>query len=100
MDPSTWAGTIGAIGSCLTATALVITARADSRRSRRLETKVDEVQATGETTHKIVNHQHDLMVQEAKDRKDYQRALIRALESRGIEVPVDQSAPPEPPADR
>ena len=99
MDPSTWAGTIGAVGSCLTAIALIITARADSRRSRRLEGKVDHVQATGEVTHKLVNHQHDVMVQEAKDNKDYQAALIRALEVRGIEVPVDQSAT-QPQADR
>jgi hypothetical protein len=91
MNPSSWAGVIGAIGSCLTAVALIITARADSRRSRRLEGKVDSVQAIGETTHVIVNHQRDVMIQEAKDNKDYQRALIRALEARGIEVPVDQS---------
>lgn len=43
--------------------------------------------------HKIVNQAHTDLV-------NYQAALIRALESRGIEVPVDQSAPQPPKADR
>lgn len=42
--------------------------------------------------HRIVNQQHT-------DMKNYQGALIRALEAKGIEVPIDQSAP-QPPADR
>lgn len=47
---------------------------------------------TARSTHRIVN-------QERTDRLNYQAALIRALESKGIEVPVDQSAP-QPQADR
>jgi len=77
MNPSSWAGVIGAIGSCLTAVALIITARADSRRSRRVEGKVDEV-------HVIVNQQRT-------DAANYQRALVRALETAGVAVPEDQS---------
>lgn len=96
MNPSSWAGVIGAIGSCLTAIALIITARASSRTSRRVEGKVDEVKATGETTHTIVNHQRDVMQQIIRDGANYNRALIRALEARGIDVPIDQSAPPTP----
>lgn len=42
--------------------------------------------------HKIVNQQHT-------DMKNYQGALIRALEAKGITVPIDQSAP-QPQADR
>lgn len=42
-----------------------------------VEAKVDQV-------HTLVNQQHT-------DMNNYQAALIRALESRGIEVPVDQS---------
>ena len=42
--------------------------------------------------HTLVNQQHT-------DLKNYQAALIRALEAQGIEVPVDQSAP-QPQADR
>ena len=77
MDPSTWAGTIGAVGSCLTAVALIITALAGYRRSKLVERKVDAV-------HVIVNQQHT-------DLTNYQRALIRALEDKGIAVPIDQS---------
>lgn len=40
---------------------------------------------TARSTHKIVNQQHT-------DLKNYQRALIRALDQAGITVPVDQSA--------
>jgi hypothetical protein len=42
--------------------------------------------------HKIVNQQHT-------DLKNYQAALIRALQDKGIDVPLDQSAP-QPQADR
>jgi hypothetical protein len=43
--------------------------------------------------HKIVNQAHtDLM--------NYQRALIRALEDKGVEVPRDQSIPPVGDPDR
>ena len=45
---------------------------------------------TARATHKIVN-------QERTDRMNYQRALIRALEDKGIAVPIDQSVS-EPPA--
>jgi hypothetical protein len=42
--------------------------------------------------HKIFNQQHT-------DLKNYQAALIRALQDKGIDVPLDQSAP-QPQADR
>lgn len=84
MPASTWAPIIAAVGTLLTAIALVITAWTNSRNTRRVECKVEEV-------HKIVNQQHT-------DMKNYQAALIRALEARGVEVPIDQSAPaPAPP---
>jgi hypothetical protein len=41
---------------------------------------------TARSTHKIVNQQQT-------DLRNYQAALIRALEEKGITVPVDQSAP-------
>lgn len=47
---------------------------------------------TARSTHTIVNQQHT-------DLKNYQAALIRALQDKGIEVPLDQSAP-QPQADR
>jgi hypothetical protein len=37
---------------------------------------------------------HNLVNQQHTDLKNYQAALIRALEAQGIEVPIDQSAPP------
>lgn len=92
MPSSTLAGIITAIGTLLTAVALVITAWTTNRNTKRVECKVDEVQKTNQEVHKIVNQQHT-------DLKNYQAALIRALESRGIEVPVDQSAP-QPQTDR
>lgn len=93
MPPSTWAGIIAAIGTMLTAVALVITAWTNHRNTRRVECKVEEVQKTGQEVHKIVN-------QERTDRLNYQAALIRALEAKGIDVPVDQSAVAPPQADR
>lgn len=41
---------------------------------------------TGENTHKLVNQSHT-------DAINYQNALIRALKDKGIDVPIDQSAP-------
>ena len=40
-------------------------------------------------THALVNQQHT-------DITNYNRALIRALKSAGIDVPIDQSFPEEP----
>jgi ABC-type transporter MlaC component len=80
---TTVVGIITAVGTLLTALALVINAITARRRDKRIENKVD-------TVHKIVN-------QERTDRMNYQRALIRALQDRGIEVPIDQSVEePEP----
>lgn len=82
MPDSTLAGTISAVAAVFTALALVITAMAGLVAARRVGRKVDAV-------HVIVN-------QERTDRLNYQAALIRALESKGIEVPRDQSAPESP----
>lgn len=40
-----------------------------------------------------VNVVHKLVNQAHTDAMNYQAALIRALEAKGIEVPTDQSAP-------
>jgi hypothetical protein len=87
---SSLAGVITAIGACLTAIALVINAITARRRDLRIERKVDEAVKVGAETHTIVN-------QERTDRMNYQRALIRALEAKGIAVPVDQSIDPGTP---
>jgi hypothetical protein len=79
MPDSSMAGVITASASAFTAIALVITAVTGLIRSYKVEGKVDKV-------HKIVN-------QERTDRMNYQRALIRALEDKGVTVPVDQSIP-------
>lgn len=76
---------ITAVGTLATAIALVITAIGGFLAARRVGRKVDQV-------HVIVNQQHT-------DLTNYQAALIRALEAKGIEVPVDQSAP-QPRVDR
>jgi hypothetical protein len=81
MAASSLAGIFTAFASVLTACGLVVTALAGYRRSKTVEDKVDQV-------HKIVNQQHT-------DTMNYQRALIRALEDRGIKVPIDQSIPSE-----
>lgn len=86
MPASTAAGVISAVAAVFTAVALVITAVATLIRSRKVEAKVDQV-------HKIVNQQHT-------DLKNYQRALIRALEAHGITIPVDQSIEPSERDDR
>lgn len=80
LPSSTVAGIITAISTVLTALGLVITAIAGLIRSRRIETKVD-------TVHTIVNQQRT-------DAANYQRALIKALQVAGVEVPADQSVEP------
>lgn len=83
MPDSTLAGVITAIGTLVTASALVITAIGGFLTARRIDRKV-------ETVHSLVNQQHT-------DLKNYQRTLIRALEDKGITVPIDQSVE-EPPS--
>lgn len=81
---SDMAGVISAVAAVFTAVALVITAVAGLMAARRAARKIDSV-------HAIVNQQQT-------DLRNYQAALIRALEDKGITVPVDQSAPtPQPP---
>ena len=78
MPASTLAGVISAVAAVFTAVALIITAIAGLMAARWAGRKIDAV-------HKIVNQQHTDLV-------NYQRALIRALEGAGLQVPVDQSA--------
>lgn len=85
MPESTLAQIVTAVTSIGTMVALVLGGIAALITARKLGRKVDEV-------HTIVNHQRDVMVQEIKDRKEYQGSLIRALEAKGIAVPIDQSA--------
>lgn len=82
MGASTPAGIITAIASVVTALGGLVLAFG----------VLLPILKTTRSTHKIVN-------QERTDRLNYQAALIRALEAKGIDVPVDQSAP-QPQADR
>lgn len=79
MPDSTTAGIVAAVASVGTVLALIINALAAWRQAGRLERKVDVV--------------HNLVNQQQTDLKNYQRALIRALQAAGIAVPEDQSAP-------
>jgi len=81
MAQSTLAGVITAIGTVFTALGLLVTAISGLIRSRKVEAKVDVV-------HKIVNQQRT-------DMQNYNRALINALQKHNIEVPTDQSLPPD-----
>jgi len=81
LDPSTLAGIITAIGTFLTAIALVINAVTARRRDKRIEGKVD-------TVHTIVNQQRT-------DMQRYIRAQSATLKAHGIDLPVDQSIDPE-----
>lgn len=81
MAASTLAGVITAIGTFLTAIALVINAYAAWRRDRQIEKKVD-------TVHTIVNQQRT-------DMQRYIRAQSAVLTAHGIELPVDQSIDPD-----
>lgn len=76
---TTVVGIITAAGTLLTAVALVITAIAALRRVGKVEKAVNEV-------HVIVNQQRT-------DLLNYQRALVRALQTAGVDIPVDQSEP-------
>jgi hypothetical protein len=78
---STVAGIITAIGTVLTALALVINAYTAWRRDKRIESKVD-------TVHTIVNQQRT-------DMQRYIRALSATLKEHNIELPIDQSIDPE-----
>jgi len=81
---TTLVGIITAIGTVLTALSLVITAVTARNRDNRIERKVDEAQYINKENHKMLNS-------EKKERMDYQRALIRFIETKGLEVPIDQS---------
>ena len=81
MGQSTIAGIITAIGTFLTASALVVNAIAAWRRDRRIEAKVD-------TVHTIVNQQRT-------DMQRYIRALSTTLKDNDIALPLDQSIDPE-----
>jgi len=82
MAESTLAGVITAIATVLTALALLVTAFAGIiPQLLKLRRSVGEV-------HTIVNQQRT-------DAMRYQRALITALEAKGIDVPVDQSIDPK-----
>lgn len=77
MTQPSWAGVVTAFSSVLTAIALVITAFAGYVKAKQLGGKVDSV-------HKIVNQQHTDLLR-------YQKALVKALNVAGVEVPDDQS---------
>jgi len=77
---TTLVGVITAIGTALTAIALVINAYAAWRRDRRIESKVD-------TVHTIVNQQRT-------DMQRYIRAQSAVLKEHGIALPIDQSIDP------
>ncbi len=81
MPQSTLAGIVsafGIVGLLLTGIAALVTALAARRTSLRTETKVDEV--------------HTMVNQQRTDAQNYQRALIKALQAAGVDVPDDQSA--------
>lgn len=80
MPDSTTAGIITASASLVIAVGGAFTAITGAIRSRRVERKVDGV-------HVIVNQQRT-------DASNYQRALINALQSAGVDVPADQSIEP------
>lgn len=92
MPESTLAQVITAITGVGTMVALLLGGVAALITARRLERKVTQVQKTGDENHKMLN-------QDRTDMRNYQAALIRALEAKGITVPIDQSAP-QPQADR
>jgi enterochelin esterase-like enzyme len=81
---TTVTGVITAFASLFTAVALVVTALTAWVKAREVSRKVDEV-------HLIVNQQRT-------DMQRYERALKHALTAAGIEIPVDQSVNPPPPA--
>ena len=76
-----------ALGTVLTALALVITAWVGYRRSRLIERKMDHLDEQGESTHNIVNQQRT-------DMRRYIRAQSALLTKHGIELPIDQSIDP------
>lgn len=96
MPQSTAAGIITASAAVFTSLALVITAIAGLIAARRVGRKVDAVETKVNDVHVLVNGASEEARQEARDRKNYQRALIGALLKHGIEVPEDQSADPGP----
>ena len=87
---SSSAATIAAMAGLVTAVAVLITAVTGLITARRVERKVDLVHKTGEDNHKMLN-------QESTDRMNFQRALIRTIRAGGLDVPIDQSVPEQPP---
>lgn len=75
MSASSLAGVISACAGVVSAFALVFAAMPALIKTRREVRKI----------HTIVNQQHTDLI-------NYQGALVRALKTAGIDVPVDQSA--------
>lgn len=75
--PSTWAGIATAIATVITALGGFIVA---------IAVLIPNLHISRET-HKLVNQSHTDLI-------NYQRALIRALKDKGIDIPIDQSAQP------
>lgn len=90
MAESTWAGYITALAAGLTVLTLIVNSFLAWHRDRRIEKKVDDVQIINKANHVMLNS-------EKKERMDYQRALIRFIEEKGLSAPIDQSKPDDKP---
>lgn len=88
--PPTWAGIITAAATLVLAvTALLGGITALVKVFLPIKRGTEENKAAIAEVHTIVNQQRT-------DMQRYQRALILTLESKGIEVPIDQSIDPVP----
>jgi hypothetical protein len=84
---TTFVGIITAVGTVLTALALVITALTERRRSKRLEAKVDHAVKTGDENHVMLNQQRT-------DMERWIRVLERTVTEGGLTMPINQAIDP------
>jgi hypothetical protein len=91
MPTPSWAAIVTAVATLFVAVAGLVGALTlflpVLRLSRSNAKKIEEVKVQGAEIHTIVNQQRT-------DMNNYNRALIRALREKGIDVPVDQSVEP------
>jgi hypothetical protein len=94
MAGSSVAGIITAIASGILALAALVSAFTVfipmARRVRHTEETAERTEQVAKSTHVLVNSRYDNI-------ENFNRALIRALNKHGIEVPIDQSLPDNPP---
>lgn len=90
MPVPAWAAVITAFATVITALGGLVLALATYRTAQRTKA----TQETAKATEAKVDEVHTIVNQRFTDLQRFNEALVRALRSAGVEVPIDQSIGP------